>query len=287
MASRPSASLPGMTIPNVNNSMTLNINLAGDAENEKAIEAAVASFEQSILTQPVLLNSLPKAGTHLLRNVMRMFVPNEQFYGKQVVQLALLNQHLEAFRSPRNFLSCGHLYFTPPTAIETARVRRVLLVRDPYSWTLARLRFLISDAMQGPLRDVGRAIPRVDDLINLFILGIPGLLSPLSEVYWLNGLAWRGEGTHVLRYEDLLVHVNAPETAEAEVFFRELLDHCGIAMPVDWQARVRAGSDRKLSSTARETLTGLPYELPTELNAAQKELIDLHAPGVRATLGYA
>ena len=39
-----------------------------------------AEFPQVPLTQPVFLNSVPKAGTHLIRNIMRMFVPVEQQY---------------------------------------------------------------------------------------------------------------------------------------------------------------------------------------------------------------
>jgi len=37
-------------------------------------------FSQSSLTQPVFLNSVPKCGTHLVRNIFRMFVPVEQQY---------------------------------------------------------------------------------------------------------------------------------------------------------------------------------------------------------------
>ena len=32
-------------------------------------------FEQRPLDRPVFLNSVPKSGTHLMRNIVRMFVP--------------------------------------------------------------------------------------------------------------------------------------------------------------------------------------------------------------------
>ena len=46
------------------------------------LDAEVARFSQTPLAQPVLLNSVPKGGTHLLRNIVRMFVPVEQHYDR-------------------------------------------------------------------------------------------------------------------------------------------------------------------------------------------------------------
>ena len=54
----------------------------------------------------------------------------------------------------------------------------------------------------------------------------------------------------------------------------------------DWRERVRIGSDRKMSSTARENLTTRD-EVPDELPETQKQLVDYYVPGLRALLGYA
>ena len=76
--------------------------------------------------------------------------------------------------------------------------------------------------------------------------------------------------------------LNGPE---AEAYFTQLFDRCGIAMPADWRERVRIGSDRKQSSTARENLSG-GQPLPDELPDIQKRMVDYAAPGLRALLGY-
>jgi hypothetical protein len=73
---------------------------------------------------------------------------------------------------------------------------------------------------------------------------------------------------------------------EAEGFFRKLLDHCGIDTPDDWRERVRVGSDRKQSGTARENLTEIRMELPGTLPDGQKKIVDYAVPGLRAVLGY-
>ena len=54
-------------------------------------------FTQVPLKEPVFLNSVPKSGTHLIRNIMRMFVPVEQQYHKAFIQYAVLRDHQAAF----------------------------------------------------------------------------------------------------------------------------------------------------------------------------------------------
>ena len=95
-------------------------------------------FGQRPLSQSVFLNSVPKSGSHLLRNVMRMFVPVEQQYQAEFIQNQLLNQHLDAFLGEQKYLSWGHLMFTDKSAVAVGRLRHILLVRDPYDWCSPR-----------------------------------------------------------------------------------------------------------------------------------------------------
>jgi hypothetical protein len=57
-------------------------------------------------------------------------------------------------------------------------------------------------------------------------------------------------------------------------------------MPSDWRDRVRIGSDRQQSGTARENLVGGGIEVPDELSDMQKALVNYAAPGLRKILGY-
>ena len=56
-----------------------------------------ANFAQQPLRAPAFLNSVPKCGTHLLRNIVRMFVPVEQQYRDAFIQIPLLRRNLAAF----------------------------------------------------------------------------------------------------------------------------------------------------------------------------------------------
>jgi hypothetical protein len=247
-----------------------------DEENRK--------FVQRPLEQSLFLNSVPKSGSHLLRNIIRMFVPVEQQYQAEFIQHQLLRQHAIAFDKSQKLLSWGHMMFTDTTAVPLTGIRQILLVRDPYDWVLARARFLVSGEFQGGVEYLKGL--SVDTLLNLMIFGIYEKAPPLAATYMYNAIAWLGTGAHLVRYEDLVAALGDLESAKADRFFAELLDACGIERPDDWRERVRVGSDRRQSGTARENLTGVALELPSELPSLHKRLVDYAAPGVRSILGY-
>ncbi len=250
------------------------------------LDAENARFAQAPLRQPVFLNSVPKSGSHLLRNIMRMFVPVSQQYAADFIQWGNLGQHRHAFDPARPSLSWGHLFFADASVVETAAARRIVLYRDPYDWVIARARFLLSDQFSGNVDHLGRGEIEPDELLTMMIFGLPAKLPSLNDIYELNAAAWLGARAHAVKLEDLTKAVATLEAPHAEAFFAGLLDACGIDMPADWQERVRIGADPAQSGTARENLTGVGIELPKELGARHKALVDYHAPGLRAVLGY-
>lgn len=245
-------------------------------------------FQQAPLSQPLFLNSVPKSGSHLLRNIVRMFVPVEQQYDRQFIQHAILQQHLAAFDPAANRLSWGHLFFSDAAAIELAHVRKIVLVRDPYDWVLARARFFISDEFSGTTEHIKAGKLSIEDLLNLMIFGMFQKAPTLYDVFTHNAVAWIGTGAHFVRYEDVIKHLKALDGDDAQTYFATLLEHCGLGeLPANWRERVLIGSDREQSGTARENLGGIERQFPRALPEAQKRLVDYAAPGLRAILGYA
>jgi hypothetical protein len=251
-----------------------------DTENRK--------FAQVRLPQPLFLNSVPKSGSHLLRNVMRMFVPVEDQYKVQFIQWGNLQQHLAAFRPEKKMLSWGHLMFSDASAIEAAPARKIVLVRDPYTWVLARARFFLSDEFGDNSMLVKNGELTVDTLINLMIFGIHQKAMPMRDLFNYNAVAWLGTDCTMLRYEDLVAAVKDIESDAAEACFMRVFEAAGLTkVPDDWRERVRIGSDRKQSGTASENLTGAASRIPKVLTDHQRALVDYAAPGLRALLGYA
>jgi hypothetical protein len=252
------------------------------------LDEEVARFAPAPLTAPIFVNSIPKSGTHLLKNILRMFVPIEQHYRTQFIQWGNLQQHLVAFDPKRSLFSYGHLFFSDASAIELAGVRKLLLYRDPYDWVLARARFFLSDEFDGNLDFLKEGKLSVDDLLSLMIFGIHSKAPKLSDMYDLNVAAWLGSSdVHPVRYEDLVRHVRNLDNSEAESFFTQLFEAAAIKRPDNWRDRVRVGADRKHSGTARENLTGISVELPDSLPERHRRLVDYAAPRLRQLLGYA
>lgn len=251
------------------------------------LDREVERFAPARLTHPLFLNSIPKSGTHLLKNIVRMFVPVDQHYRTQFIQWGNLQEHLTAFDRAKPMLSYGHMFFSDSTAIELAGVRKILLYRDPYDWVLARARFFVSDEFSGNLEYLKDGTLSADDLLSLMIFGIHTKSPSLSDMYDLNVAAWFGSSDVLMvRYEDLLHHVRNLSDAAAEEYFGHLLIAGGIQLPPDWRERVAIGADRKHSGTARENLTGVKVELPERLPDRHRMLVDYAAPGLRKLLGY-
>ena len=238
-------------------------------------------FAPDRLTGPLFLNSLPKSGSHLLQNILRMFVPVDQQYRRQFIQWPNLQQHLDAFDPARNFMSFGHLFFGDASAIELTGVRKVLLYRDPYSWIISRARFFLSDEFRDNLDYLKNGRLSTDELLTLMIFGMGPKIPSLRDMYELNVVAWFGSTVHAVRFEELARHAADVDLPASLAYFEELLSACGIAtLPEDWRERVRVGADRKQSGTARENLTGVGADLPDELAPKLKQLVDYAAPGL-------
>jgi len=254
------------------------------------LDEKVTAFPQVPLRQPVLVNSIPKGGTHLLRNILRMFVPVEQHHDRDFVQIPNMHLHLDAFNPHAPRLAAGHLLFSDQSLANIRHARHILLVRDPYDWVLARARFFVSEEFDQEniqhLKTPG--LYSAEAILNMMIFGIHQKSPALIDIYTHNAAAWLGTGVHLVRYEDAVRAVTSLETDEAETFFADLLDAAGIDRPGDWRERVEVGADRRLSRTARENLK-LPagLEFPATLPETQRRLVDFHAPGLRALLGYA
>ena len=251
------------------------------------LNALNGNFDQRPLKGPLFLNSVPKSGTHLIRNIVRMFVPVTQQYHEAFIQIPILRQHLSAFNKTNPKVSWGHLLFSDDSAIALRKVKHILLVRDPYDWVLARARFFLSDTFKGSLEHLKGGNVAIDEVLNMMILGIHGKSPTLQEIYTHNAVGWLGTTATVIKYEDLVESVKDIESQRSEVFFETLFDNAGLGeLPPDWRDRVQLGSDRKQSGTARENLVGLKDVIPETLPLKQKEMVDYAAPGLRAILGY-
>lgn len=243
-------------------------------------------FAQAPLTVPLFLNSVPKSGSHLFKNIMRMFVPVEQQYGVDFIQYPTLKQHHQVFSQTPPKLSWGHLLFADSSSVLLKNVRHILLVRDPYDWVLARARFFLSDNFQAGLDYMKHGRVDINDFLNMMIFGVHNRFPTMEEIYTNNAAAWLGTSVKVVKYEDITQNLKVLDSKKAEAFFTDILSFGEIDLPKDWKKRIRIGSDREQSGTARENLDLQGQSIPSTLPEMQKRLVNYACPGLRELLGY-
>lgn len=258
-----------------------------------AVRETASQFKAQRLKHPLFLNSVPKTGTHLLRNILLMFVDYDQAFEDDFIQVHNMHNHAHAFSRSEPRFSWGHLNHTEEATRIVGNARILAMVRDPYNYVLSFTRFLFSDQEESTFAKYVRAHSiSVDRVISFVIFGNlnDAVYCPdLRNSFVSNGIQWLGDATLLVKYEELVFNIGALRKPDFEAFthdyFSNLLAHCGLAMPADWRDRVEAGADRRLSYTARENLS-VRSEIPENLSDDQKMMVEVAAPGLRAALGY-
>lgn len=253
------------------------------------LRTAVAEFTPISLTSPILINSVPKCGTHLLRNILLAFAGFDCVVTRDFVQSHSLSEYAGVFSTSPPALSWGHLGHGDEAYRLSSRARILTVVRDPYDYVLSFTRFLYAYQEQAPFAQYVKQhnIP-VDRTIAAVIFGNnndENLCVDLRTTYVNNAIAWLGGASKMVRYEDIIAQLRMLDAPSAEAFFLDILTHCEMALPDDWRRRVRIGADRKFSATARENLA-VWTQIPDELTTLQKQMVEFAAPGLRNLLGY-
>jgi hypothetical protein len=254
-----------------------------------------SAFQKEEVHNNVFLNSMGKAGTHLVKNILMAFLPEHQlknFYkidsGNYAIAYDPNKGPMEPFFSKNEHaVFWGHLpcFFETEDCVRDCR--HIILVRDPYTYVLAKERFLLSKQTQNDV--VKKAAEKSKNILKEIILGGLGPVPPLRQVYD-QYVMWLGSGAKFVRYEDVVSSINNIDSPEAEVFFSDFFDFIGMeSLPKDWKDRIKIGSDAAFSPTHRQNLTyknfsGFPYK--KELDQEYKDLIDYTCPNLRAILGY-
>ena len=193
------------------------------------VAAVHRRFTHQELPSRVFLNSVPKCGTMLLRNILAMFIPWEEIYWTFITNNNL-PQHQKAIQSPHYKFFTGHLDYTPETSILMRDFTLILNIRDPYGYVLSNARFFYSQPkykdslLARYIQDHGVTF---DDVVPLVINGFcfHGEVVPnVVEVYVNKAMNWFRTAGKVVSYEELCRHIQNLSTSEAKTYFQDILD---------------------------------------------------------------
>jgi hypothetical protein len=221
------------------------------AKSEAQAVAAARSFAPVTNPLPVVLNSLPKSGTVLLRNILM------SFYGVDATRARTIDWNdVEGYKtfseicSPDHRLLVGHLAHNPFPRYFVRSLphapRMILLIRHPLDncYSLARHYFRPGQADWDRISEAitERKIP-FDEVVTYCITGISYAGEKIYNVLdrYTHVLAWQAASfpTLIVRYERLIEAIRLMEAERANVpVFEGLFSFCGITPPPDWRRRI-------------------------------------------------
>lgn len=257
------------------------------------VEEANKQFPCRRLQSKIFLNAVPKCGTVLLRNIILMFVPWDQYYCPgPFVTTANLSEHVSALTSDQYKFFVGHMNHTPVTSQLLRSFKHILIIRDPHQHVLSYARWFFTKQMyeQSKLaQHIQDHNVEFDEVVGYVIRGwsFKGESHPnVNDAYLHNAVSWFGSGCKIVKYETILQHVQNIRSAESEQYFTGILRFLDIDIPPNWRDRVLCGSDPRI---ARNYSPNLPVavNLRRHLLDHEKQMFSLVAPRLREILGYA
>lgn len=170
---------------------------------------------------PIIVNSLPKSGTHLLMQIANAF-PQTRYYGSFIAQTpsltlrertqAQLNARIDRI-VPGEVLG-AHLYYSPETAVTIGEksALHLFIWRDPRDVILSEAHYLAKMSKFHAMHRTFKALPDTASRVELAITGNGGRYLDIKERIGAY-MGWiESPGCLSLRYEELV----DPATQERE-----------------------------------------------------------------------
>ncbi|MGP3561700.1 nucleoside-diphosphate sugar epimerase/dehydratase [Geobacillus sp. BK01] len=257
--------------------------------DKKVIESLKKFETKFVPNKPIFINSIPKSGTHLLRNIIAHFI-DERYIHWNFVHYETLDEAQNELLQGEKKLFTGHLPKDFKTSTFASKCNMLTLIRDPYDLVLSTAKFLYSEII--PWNRIGHYIQAneisVQETISYVISGIQlgnDGIPRLSESYLKWGIQWFDDAVQVIRFEDLIYHIKNINNKESEIYFLNIFNSIGIDLPKDWKDRVLSGADRNISLTSAVVKNIDKSQF--KLTENHKKMIEVIASNLRKTLGYA
>jgi len=253
-------------------------------------QAASSSYRDH---PPILVNSVPKSGTHLLLQLGRA-LPGIKYYGSVCGQRPSVTMRTRSTREILGLLNkavpgeviAGHVYFDETVAswLEERSFVHLFIYRDPRDVVLSEAHYLTTMNRLHRLHRYMKKLPDMEARVAALIEGIPGIYEDIgTRLRYYAG--WLDRPEHVLsvRYEDLA-------GSEQVQCVRTMAEWLIGRVPHLKSENIDALSHRLQKSIAPERShtfrSGGSEKWRTQMSEANRQRIEHHAGDVIAKLGY-
>lgn len=252
--------------------------------------ASASAFAPVAVDRPFVLNSLPKCGTVLFRNILMHFVGPNAMHIRTLEPGDVVKFEKASDLFPETMPSgmVAHFPLYPQTASFVRSLgphRMGVLIRHPLDNCYSLARHITARGMENWDKFSEYLINQKCDFAEVVWYCIhgytyQGVMIESVQKRYSNYLAWLAQGAHLVRYEDLTDAIGDLGSKRSRAYFEATLGAFGIALPEDWRARVEAASASELAWTATEKRGQRPNE------AEFQRILEIEAASLLKTLGY-
>jgi tetratricopeptide (TPR) repeat protein len=251
--------------------------------------------DQMKLASPVVVCSVPKSGTILLRNILKsilgdnLVIPSDSFK-----QPLASSKYLLALPRLTNRIYVGHIGYSEDLAKKIASIPKIVLIRDPRDYVISYTHFmdrLAKDALGAQREWYEKYWNKKDwdEKLSTMIFGLDTRL--VRKIYpsvlnsFLNyAIKWSGPNTLIVRYEDIIGTKFGGNDKIVIKTMRSIMDFVGVQIDQETLAqRIAQGSDPTKSDTFRFGGKGNWNQEFKPQHVAQMKAV---GPTLLSTLGY-
>ncbi|MEM6604780.1 MAG: sulfotransferase domain-containing protein, partial [Pseudomonadota bacterium] len=259
---------------------------------KKKIDVSVGGLRPSAIAgrfhgPRVLINSIPKAGTHLLEGILED-LPLMRNGGKRTLVLTGQNQTaIERSVSGvrRGEFLTAHIGCNPWTSrcLQNSQTRMLFMVRDPRDVVVSRYRYVAEIDHLHPAHAFMKALPGNRDRLKAAITGIAGKMPSMAETLdefsgWLNH-----DSALTIRFEDIIGCRGGGDAAIQRRAIEQISEFVGLQVAPSEIDATLSKSLGKTSSTHRSGKIGSSIdEFDDEVEALYQSSVAVFA----ARYGY-
>jgi tetratricopeptide (TPR) repeat protein len=252
--------------------------------------------QQMMLASPVVVSSVPKSGTILLRNLLKsilgdsLVIPSNSF-----IRPLATAEYLLALPSLTNRVYVGHIWHSEDLAKKLSSIPKIVLIRDPRDNVVSYTHFMdrISKDVFGTHEEYWSK-KDWDEKLSTMIFGLSTRLGWNSSVMseypsifnnYLNyALKWAGHDTFIVRYEDIIGSRFGGNDKTVIKTMKSIIDVIGVQINEETLAvRIAQGSDHTKSDTFR---AGDKGNWRQEFKPHHVDHMKAVCPTLVSTLGY-
>jgi tetratricopeptide (TPR) repeat protein len=220
--------------------------------------------QQILLASPVVVSSVPKSGTILLRNLLKsilgdsLVIPSNSF-----IRPLATSEYLLSLPSLTNRVYVGHIWYSEDLSKKLSSIPKIVLIRDPRDNVVSYTHFMdrIAKDVFGNQEEYWSK-KDWEEKLSTMIFGLntrPGWNSRVMSEYpsifnnYLNyALKWVGSDTFLVRYEDIIGTRFGGNDKTVIKTMKSIMDIIGVQIDEETLAgRIAQGSDHTKSDTFR------------------------------------